>query len=70
MLTKIQNDMKQAMKAGEKLRLSTIRLLLASIKNVAIEKRQELEESEIISYHPARSKAAQKRHGGIYKRKA
>jgi uncharacterized protein len=49
MLTKIHNDMKQAMKAGEKLRLSTIRLLLASIKNVAIEKRQELEESEIIT---------------------
>jgi uncharacterized protein len=49
MLTKIQNDMKQAMKAGEKIRLSTLRLLLASIKNAVIEKRQELEESEILA---------------------
>ncbi len=49
MLTKIQNDMKQAMKAGEKERLGTIRMLLAALKNASIEKRQELEESEILT---------------------
>ena len=49
MLSRIQADMKQAMKSGEKLRLSTIRLLLSSLKNESIAKRKELEESEILS---------------------
>ncbi|MBS4022578.1 MAG: GatB/YqeY domain-containing protein [Dethiobacter sp.] len=49
MLEKIREEMKLAMKAGEKQRLSTIRLLLSAIKNESIEKRRELEESEILT---------------------
>jgi uncharacterized protein YqeY len=47
MLKKIQDDMKQAMKAGDKKRLSTIRMLLAAIKNESIEKRKELSSEDI-----------------------
>lgn len=49
MLAKIQEDMKQALKAGEKLRLSTLRLLLSALKNESIEKRHELGEDEILT---------------------
>lgn len=42
----LNEDMKQAMKSGEKLRLSTIRLLLSEIKNAEIRKRGELSEDE------------------------
>jgi len=49
MLAKFQDDMKQALKAGEKLRLSTLRLLLAALKNESIEKRSELTEDEIVT---------------------
>jgi uncharacterized protein YqeY len=49
MLSRIQENMRQALKAGEKKRLSTIRMLLASVKNEAIEKRRELDETEIVA---------------------
>ncbi len=49
MLSRIQEDMKQALKAGEKQRLGTIRMLLAALKNEAIEKRKELDEAEILT---------------------
>lgn len=49
MLKQIQDDMKQAMKAGEKKRLSTIRMLIAAIKNESIEKRGELADEDIIT---------------------
>ena len=49
MLKQIQNDMKEALKAGEKLRLSTIRMLISAIKNESIEKRAELSEEEVIT---------------------
>lgn len=49
MLAELQGQMKQALKAGEKLRLSTLRLLLAAIKNESIDKRHELDEDEIIT---------------------
>lgn len=42
----LNEDMKQAMKSGEKLRLSTIRLLLSEIKNAEIRKRGEISEDE------------------------
>jgi uncharacterized protein YqeY len=42
------NDMKQAMKDGEKFRLSTIRLIRAAIKNQEIELRRELDDNEVI----------------------
>lgn len=49
MLAQLQSDMKQALKAGEKQKLSTIRMLLSAIKNEAIEKRKELTDEEILT---------------------
>lgn len=47
-LERIQSDMKDAMRAGEKERLSTIRMLLAAMKNEKIELGHELEEPDFI----------------------
>lgn len=47
--TKITEDMKEALKKGEKLRLSALRLLISVIKNAEIEKRTPLTEEEIYS---------------------
>lgn len=47
MLTQLQNDMKQALKSGEKQRLSTLRMLIAAVKYESIEKRHELSADEI-----------------------
>jgi uncharacterized protein YqeY len=49
MLSTLQADMKQALKAGEKLRLSTLRMLISSIKNESIEKRNELTDEEVLT---------------------
>ncbi|MCA9733572.1 MAG: GatB/YqeY domain-containing protein [Deferribacteres bacterium] len=46
---KILNDMKTAMKSGDKQRLSTIRQLRAQIKNTQIEIGKELDDSEILN---------------------
>ncbi|MDY7033724.1 MAG: GatB/YqeY domain-containing protein [Thermodesulfobacteriota bacterium] len=45
---KLVDEMKQAAKAKDKLRLSTIRMIRASIKNKEIEKKKELDDKEII----------------------
>jgi uncharacterized protein YqeY len=42
----LQADLKQAMKSGDELRKTTIRMALAAIKNVEIDKRRELSEEE------------------------
>ncbi len=44
----LTEEMKQAMKSGDKLKLSTVRLLLSEIKNAEIRKRSELEDDEIL----------------------
>lgn len=44
---KLLQDMKEAMKARDKLRLSTIRMLNSLIKNAEIEKRKNLTDGEI-----------------------
>jgi len=47
---KLNTSMKVALKEGDRIRLDTVRLLLAEIKNKQIEKRtDDLEESEIIA---------------------
>ncbi|MBN1559271.1 GatB/YqeY domain-containing protein [candidate division KSB1 bacterium] len=46
---RLTEDMKSALKAGEKDRLSTIRLLRGYIKNESIEKRRELTDAEEIA---------------------
>jgi uncharacterized protein len=45
---KLNNDMKEAMKAKETLRLSTIRMVKASIKNEEIAKKKELDDDETL----------------------
>ncbi len=44
---KILEDLKTAMKAKDELRLSTLRLLNAAIKNAEIEKREELSDKDV-----------------------
>ena len=46
---RIQEEMKAAMKAGEKRRLGTIRLLLAAIKQREVDERIELDETQILA---------------------
>jgi uncharacterized protein len=45
---RLNEDMKQAMKSGEKFRLSTIRLVRAAIKNQEIELRRPLDDNDVI----------------------
>ena len=45
---RLTNDLKQAMKGGDTVRRSTIRLLMASINNAEIAKRTTLEDTDIL----------------------
>ncbi len=45
---KIMRDMKTAMKAGDKNRLSALRMVLSNVKNRQIEKKAPLEDDEVI----------------------
>ncbi len=46
---KITEDMKSAMKAGDKDRLKVVRLILADIKRVEVDSRQELDDAGVIA---------------------
>lgn len=46
MLERIQTEIRQSLKAGDKTRLSTLRLLMAALHNERIEKRHDLSEDE------------------------
>lgn len=46
---RLQGAMKEALKAKDRVRLDTVRLLLSEIRNAEIEKRAPLEENEIIA---------------------
>ncbi len=48
LLEKLQDEMKKALKSGEKERLSVIRMLISEIKKVQIDKKKELTDEEII----------------------
>ena len=45
----ITEDMKSAMKAGEKDRLKTVRLIMAAIKQVEVDQRVELDDAGVLS---------------------
>jgi uncharacterized protein YqeY len=45
---RLTEDMKQAMKAGDKPRLSAIRMALAAIKQREVDERQELEDPQVL----------------------
>jgi uncharacterized protein YqeY len=44
----IQEDMKSAMKAGDKDRLKVVRLILAAIKQIEVDKRMELDDAGVL----------------------
>ncbi|MDH3338168.1 MAG: GatB/YqeY domain-containing protein [Gammaproteobacteria bacterium] len=46
---KITEDMKSAMKAGDKDRLKVVRLIMAAIKQVEVDKRIELDDAAVLS---------------------
>jgi uncharacterized protein YqeY len=47
MLARIEADLKTALKAGEKRRVSTLRLLLSALKNERIQAQRELTDEEV-----------------------
>jgi uncharacterized protein len=47
--TRIMDDMKSAMKAGDKERLGTIRLILSAIKQQEVDTRADLDDSDILA---------------------
>ncbi len=48
LFSKLQEEMKAAMKSGDKDKLSTIRMLISEIKKVQIDSKKELSDDEII----------------------
>ena len=46
---KITEDMKSAMKAGEKDRLKAVRLILAAVKQIEVDQRTELDDAAVLS---------------------
>jgi uncharacterized protein len=49
LLDRIKDDMKQAMRAKDKERLGTIRLILAAVKQQEVDRRVTLEEAELLA---------------------
>jgi uncharacterized protein YqeY len=48
LLAHIKNEMKAAMKSGEKKRLGVIRLILAAVKQIEVDERIELDDSRVL----------------------
>ena len=48
MINQIQNDMKNALKNGEKVKANTLRLLIANLKNKSIELGGELDDKQVL----------------------
>ena len=55
----ITQDMKAAMKAREKMRLSTLRMLLSDLKNMRIQLQRDLTEAEEVSFLTTQAKQRQ-----------
>lgn len=49
MIEKLQNDMKAALKEGNRIKLGVLRMTLSELKNARIKKGDELEEGEILA---------------------
>ncbi len=49
LLTQIKQDMKEAMRAKEKVRLTAIRMLLAQIKQIEVDERKEVNDTDILT---------------------
>jgi uncharacterized protein YqeY len=50
MLTRLQDDMKAAMKGGQKERLGVIRMLLSDVKNIDLDPRKPTAEDAVAAY--------------------
>ncbi len=49
LLSRLEGDMKEAMKAREEVRLSTLRMIIAAVRNVEIEKKTKaLDDAEVV----------------------
>jgi uncharacterized protein YqeY len=48
LLTRIKDEMKSAMKSGDKARLGVIRLMLAAVKQIEVDERIELDDSRVL----------------------
>ncbi|MEN9757245.1 MAG: hypothetical protein RL755_1432 [Pseudomonadota bacterium] len=48
LLTRIKDEMKAAMKSGDKPRLGVIRLMLAAVKQIEVDERIELDDSRVL----------------------
>ena len=59
---KITEDMKSAMKAGDKDRLKVVRLMLAAIKQIEVDKRIELDDAAVLA---VLAKMVKQRHDSI-----
>ncbi len=58
----LSEELKVALKAGDKCRLGVIRMLMAAIKNAEIEKRGELTEPEILGLVAKECKKTQRKY--------
>jgi uncharacterized protein len=47
--TRITEDMKSAMRAGDKVRLGTIRMVLAGVKQVEVDTREALDDAQVLA---------------------
>jgi uncharacterized protein len=59
LLTRLQDDMKQAMKAGEKDRLTVIRMLISDVKNIDLQPNKITEEQAVAAYAKKLKKSAE-----------
>lgn len=50
LLTRLQDDMKAAMKSGQKERLSVIRMLISDVKNIDLDPRKPTAEDAVAAY--------------------
>jgi uncharacterized protein len=50
LLTRLQDDMKAALKAGQKERLGVIRMLLSDVKNIDLDPRKPTAEEAVAAY--------------------
>ena len=60
----ITDDMKAAMKGGDKERLGVIRLILADIKRAEVDGRKDLDDAALLGVHDARSQRPAERLPG------
>ena len=59
LLTRLQEDMKTAMKSGQKERLSVIRMLISDVKNIDLDPKKPTQEQAVAAYAKKLRKGAE-----------